>query len=575
MSADLNWAFRPRCDATPAWTALTQQFENSGRALHLRTAFAQDPSRVEHFSQRAPHLFADLSKNLIDAPTEALLLDLARQCGVETLRDAMFAGQAINTTEQRAVMHWLLRCPQAALGHDLVPNQPPALLDTAQAAIKTGVNQGLATQLEHVHHTLDAMLAYAMRVRANRAITDVVTIGIGGSDLGPQMAVRALDAYIDNGQRFHFVSNVDPHELARTLRPLQAASTLFLVASKTFTTAETMANAEAARDWFLSNGGTDINQHFAALTTNISAARDFGITACFGFWDWVGGRYSLWSAIGLPIAIAVGPVHFKAMLAGAHEMDTHFQNAPLARNLPVRLALIDVWYRNFHHFTSRSIAPYHSLLSRLPAYLQQLEMESNGKRVDVQGRALPYATAPVLWGEPGTNGQHANFQMLHQGTDVVPVEIVLAAQPNQNMLEQLSNSEHQHIQLCANALAQAQALMLGKADEGGHKHFPGNRPSTVLLLDALSPASLGALIALQEHRVFVSGAIWGINSFDQWGVELGKVLAQNLGARLQAPAGPVDVAGLDGSTAALLARLRTTLAAPDASSPGHSSQTIV
>ncbi len=547
----MPWATRPRCDATPAWAALTTQFETTGRTFDLRSAFAQDPARAEHFSQQAPHVFADLSKNLIDAPTEALLLDLAVQCGVESLRDAMFAGEPINSTEQRAVMHWLLRQPKNT------SNQSPALVDTAQAAIKIGVNQGLTAALEQVHHTLDGMLAYAQSVRSNPVITDVVTIGIGGSDLGPQMAVRALDAYIDGGQRFHFVSNVDPHELARTLRPLQAANTLFLIASKTFTTAETMANAQSARAWFIANGGTHIEQHFAALTTNVAAAQAFGITTCFGFWDWVGGRYSLWSAIGLPIAIAIGPDHFKALLAGAHEMDQHFQNAPLAHNLPVRLALIDIWYRNFHGFTSRSIAPYHSLLSRLPAYLQQLEMESNGKRVDVQGRALPYATAPVLWGEPGTNGQHAYFQMLHQGTDVVPVEIVLAAQPNQNLLKQLSNAEHQHTQLCANALAQAQALMLGKSDASGHKHFPGNRPSTMLLLDELSPQSLGALIALQEHRVFVSGAIWGINSFDQWGVELGKVLAKNLQTHLESPANLGNVADLDASTAGLLQRLRT------------------
>ncbi len=566
MNTAMPWANRPRCDHTPAWAALAEQFETTGRSFDLRKAFAQDPSRAEHFSQQAPHVFADLSKNLIDAPTEALLLDLARQCGVESLRDAMFAGQPINTTELRAVMHWLLRCPETLPQAVLASNRPTAQVDTAQAAIKSGVNQSLLVELEQVHSTLQAMLAYAQAVRANPAITDVVSIGIGGSDLGPQMVVRALDAYAD-GPRLHFVSNVDPHELARTLRPLKAASTLFLIASKTFTTAETMANAQAARAWFVAHGGTDIDQHFAALTTNVAAAQAFGIRTCFGFWDWVGGRYSLWSAIGLPIAMAIGPDPFKAMLAGAHDMDEHFRHAPLAHNLPVRLALIDIWYRNFHHFTSRSIAPYHSALARLPAFLQQLEMESNGKRVDVQGNALPFATAPVLWGEPGTNGQHAYFQMLHQGTDVVPVEIVLAAQPSQNLLKKLSNNEQkeqfkaQQTQLVANALAQAQALMQGKADAGGHKHFPGNRPSTLLLLEELSPQSLGALIALQEHRVFVQGAIWGINSFDQWGVELGKVLAKHLDKRLQ-PGEIGDESCLDASTAHLLHRLRTTLAAP-------------
>jgi glucose-6-phosphate isomerase len=318
------------------------------------------------------------------------------------------------------------------------------------------------------------------------------------------------------------------------------------VASKTFTTIETMTNARSARAWFEAQGGRDIARHFAALTTNVPAAREFGITTSFGFWDWVGGRYSLWSAIGLPVAIGIGAGGFRALLAGAHEMDLHFATQPLERNLPVRLGLLDVWNRNFHGFASRSIAPYHSALRRLPAYLQQLEMESNGKRVDVEGQPLSQASAPVLWGEPGTNGQHAYFQMLHQGTDVIPVEFIAVKTPDHAL------AGH-HELLLANALAQAQALMQGKPDAGGHRDFPGNRPSTFFLLERLDPASLGALLALHEHRVFVSGSLWGINSFDQWGVELGKVLALDIAPRLASG----DATGLDASTAGLLRRLRT------------------
>jgi glucose-6-phosphate isomerase len=306
-----------------------------------------------------------------------------------------------------------------------------------------------------------------------------------------------------------------------------------------------MTNARSAKRWFEQQGGTDTARHFAALTTNVEAARAFGITTTFGFWDWVGGRYSLWSAIGLPIAIAIGAQGFRDLLAGAHAMDTHFHEQPLERNLPVRLGLLDVWYRNFHRFGSRSIAPYHSALRRLPAYLQQLEMESNGKSVDAQGQPLPFGTSPVLWGEPGTNGQHAYFQMLHQGTDRVPVEFIATRRPAHDL------PQH-HDLLLANALAQAQALMQGKADAGGHKNFSGNRPSTFFVLDALTPASLGALLALYEHRVFTSGSLWGIDSFDQWGVELGKVLAQDLAPRLASG----DAQGLDASTAGLLTKLR-------------------
>ena len=519
---------RLRCDHTPAWKALRTLFEDTGQQFDLREAFKADPKRFNAFSQSAPHVFADLSKNKIDTATQALLFDLARQCELELHRDALFAGTQVNSTEQRAVMHFLLRNPPAA---QYIPSE-------------VAINKIADLQAE-VHATLDTMLAYAEQVRLDSDITDVVNIGIGGSDLGPQMAVLALAEFATTGKRFHFVSNVDGQELAGVLAQLKPQNTLFLVASKTFTTTETMTNAHSAKRWFESGDGIDIGRHFAALTSNVAAAKAFGINTTFGFWDWVGGRYSLWSAIGLPLAIAIGAEGFKAFLAGAHAMDTHFKETPFEQNLPVRLGLLDVLYRNFHGFTSRSIAPYSSALRRLPAYLQQLEMESNGKRVDVNGQALPYETAPVLWGEPGTNGQHAYFQMLHQGTSVVPVEFVA--------VKNLGHSLPGHNdKLLANVLAQAQALMQGKHDAGGHKHFPGNRPSTFLLLDQLTPTSLGALLALQEHRVFVSGAIWGINSFDQWGVELGKVLAQDIELRLKSG----DVLGLDASTAGLLQRLR-------------------
>jgi len=513
-----NVMMRPRCDHVPAWAALREHFDSTGSKLDLRDEFRRDEGRFQAFSQAAPHVFADLSRNLIDTQSQALLFELARECEMERHRDAMFAGEAVNNTERRAVKHWLLRAPRR---HSDDPD------------------------LALVHSTLDAMLAYAEQVRGDGAITDIVNIGIGGSDLGPQMAVAALESFAAAGKRFHFVSNIDGHELAAVLNKVRPGSTLFLVASKTFTTIETMTNARSARAWFEAEGGRDIARHFAALTTHVAAAREFGISTTFGFWDWVGGRYSIWSAIGLPVAIAIGAAGFRELLAGAHEMDRHFATTPLETNLPVRLGLLDVWYRNFHGFTSRSVAPYHSAMRRVPAYLQQLEMESNGKRVDAQGRALAFATSPVLWGEPGTNGQHAYFQLLHQGTDVVPVEFIAVKKPAHAL------AGH-HDLLLANALAQAQALMQGKADEGGHRNFPGNRPSSFFLLDALTPASLGALLALHEHRVFVSGSLWGINSFDQWGVELGKVLALDVAARLASG----DAAGLDGSTAGLLRHLR-------------------
>jgi len=523
-----------RCDRTLAWTALRGHFEAHGREFDLREAFARDGGRFESFALEAPEIFADLSKNRWDLATRKLLLELARECGLEAQRDAMFAGEPINTTEGRAVLHSALRAPR-----------------------------GTAPFSDEVHGTLDRLLAYAERVRDLGTIHDVVNIGIGGSDLGPQMVSPALDAFAHRSLDFHFVSNVDGHDIVPVLRRLDPKRTLFIVASKTFTTQETMANAQVAKAWFLEHGGRDIASHFVATTTNVKAAAAFGIDTTFGFWDWVGGRYSLWSAIGLPIAIGIGAENFRALLDGAHAMDRHFREAPLERNLPAQLGLLDVWYRNFHRFTSRSVAPYHQGLKRLPAYLQQLEMESNGKQVDLDGEPLPYATSPVVWGEPGTNGQHAYFQMLHQGSDTIPVEFIAVKQPTHEHADL-------HAKLLANCLAQSQALMLGKTTEAAlresaptasktvdattiakHRTFPGNRPSTTLLLDRLTPRSLGALIAMYEHRVFTSGALWGINSFDQWGVELGKALCNDLLPRLASG----DTGGLDGSTAGLLKRL--------------------
>ncbi len=519
---------RTRCDRTAAWPRLLAASQTFRAGFVLRQAFEADGGRYEAFSQEAPYLFADLSKNLVDAEVEKLLFALARDCGLEAHRDALFAGETVNATENRQVMHFLLRSPAPVAEHG--PQHAPA---------KT------AAELRLVHETLEAMLAYAGQIRADDAITDIVNIGIGGSDLGPQMAVLALDGFAIPGKRFHFVSNIDGHELTACLKRLKPDNTLFLIASKTFTTIETMTNATSAKAWFTAQGGTDTARHFAALTTNVSAAAAFGITTTFGFWDWVGGRYSLWSAIGLPLAIAIGAERFREFLAGAHAMDEHFRTSALAHNLPVRLGLLDVWYRNFLGFTSRSVAPYHSALRRLPAYLQQLEMESNGKSVDAEGQALAYHTSPVLWGEPGTNGQHAYFQMLHQGSEVVPVEFIAVKHAAHDL------ADHQRL-LLANVVAQAQALMTGRTDKGGHRNFSGNRPSTFLLLDELTPQSLGALIALQEYRVFVSGSIWGINSFDQWGVELGKVLAKDVETRMVSG----DLSGLDSSTAGLLSRLR-------------------
>lgn len=521
----MDWTRRPRCDETPEWATL-KRLRAAQTGFDVREAFAQDAARFARLSQSAPGVFADLSRNRIDSEAEAQLFALARACGLEAHRDALFAGEAVNTTEGRAALHPLLRAPREG---SLIAGWPTAALAGSHRAVLA---------------TLDGLLAFAERVRADPAITDVVSIGIGGSDLGPRMAVQALTPCLTPGRRVHFVSNLDGHELADTLAALRPQRTLFLVVSKTFTTLETLTNARSAREWFLTQGGTDVARHFVGITTAVEAARAFGIETTFGFWDWVGGRYSVWSAVGLALAIGIGAEGFRQFLAGAHAMDAHFRTAPLEANLPVRLGLLDVWNRDVLGFGSRCVAPYHAHLARLPAYLQQLEMESNGKRVDLAGRALAVPSAPVVWGEPGTNGQHAFFQLLHQGTEVIPVEFIAVARAQHGL------AEH-HAPLLANALAQARALMLGQVDAGGHRHFPGNRPSTFLLLDELTPYSLGALLALYEHRVFVSGSLWGIDSFDQWGVELGKQLARDLGPRLFSG----DLTGLDAATAALIGRL--------------------
>lgn len=522
------------CHQLPAWQALQTHYQSQIQHLDLRSAFAQDAGRLEALSMQAPHVFADLSKNLWTVETEKYLLQLALESQLASKRDAMLAGNVINNTEQRSVMHWLLRTPADG--------------GTLASSLNT---PGVQSALGDVHGTLVQMLALADQLRADKQITDIVNIGIGGSHLGPEVVINALEDWIDTGKNFHFVSNVDGHELGHVLRRVKPQSTLFLVASKSFTTAETMLNARSARQWFLEHGGSEdpdspcsINQHFVALTTNKAAAAQFGIQRTLGFWDWVGGRFSLWSAIGLPIAIAIGSEQFKAMLNGAHAMDAHFFAAPLQENLPIRLGLLDIWYRDFCDFSSRCIAPYSHGLRRLTAYLQQLEMESNGKSVTREGHELSVPTSPVIWGEPGTNGQHAFFQMLHQGPDVIPVEFIALRDGGKYL------GEH-HQSLVVNAIAQAQALMVGRDGDGIEKHCPGNRPSTFLLLQQLSPESLGALIALYEHRIFVSGAIWNINSFDQWGVELGKQLAKQLHVRQESR----DWSGVDASTLGLMQRL--------------------
>ena len=484
----------------------------------LSSLFVAGDDRLKLLAHDSCGMRFDFAKTHLTADAIAAFEGLARAQDFAAKREALFAGGIVNPSEGRAAEH------------------------TAQRGEGSIESVALAKTL----HDRMRTLIDAIEGEALGPIRHIVHIGIGGSALGPDLIVDAL-----SGDRLRYdvaiVSNVDGYALENAVADFDPAATLIVVASKTFTTTETMLNAGSALAWLEEHDIDDPYSRVIALTAAPEKAMEWGVdaTRVLPFPESVGGRYSLWSAIGLPIAIAIGAAGFREFLAGAHAMDTHFRKAPLAANLPVRLGLLDVWYRNFHHFSSRSVAPYHSALRRLPAYLQQLEMESNGKRVDASGAALPFGTSPVPWGESGTNGQHAYFQMLHQGTDVVPVEFVAVKKPRHSL-------QGHHDLLLANVLAQAQALMQGKADGGGHKHFPGNRPSTLLLLDDLTPASLGALIALQEHRVFVSGALWGINSFDQWGVELGKVLAKDIAQRLHNG----DASGLDGSTAGLLQMLR-------------------
>ncbi len=507
-----------------SWAALT-----AAPRQDILSLFTQTANRFADFSAALDDLLLDYSKTNLTPKTLSLLLELAQEAGVEKKRDAMFAGEKINSTENRAVLHTALRN---------VANMP-VLVD--------GVDV-----MPEVNVTLAALYAFADSVRASKDITDVVNIGIGGSDLGPAMVTGALAPYHD-GPKLHFVSNVDGAHLADTIRALNPANTLFIIASKTFTTIETMTNARSARQWIAEAlGEAAIGDHFCAVSTALDKVAAFGIAAekVFGFWDWVGGRYSVWSAIGLPVMIAVGPENFQKFLAGAHEMDTHFRTAPAGRNLPILMGLTGIWHRDICGFPARAILPYDQRLARFPAYLQQLDMESNGKRVTKSGAPVTHPTGPLVWGEPGTNGQHAFYQLIHQGTDIIPCEFLIAAHGHE------PNMRAHHQLLMANCLAQSEALMKGRTLEqaGGNPHrvFPGNRPSITLAYKTLDPRTLGRLIALYEHRVFVEAAIWDINAFDQWGVELGKELATNL---LPIVTGEKPGDKLDSSTAGLLAHL--------------------
>ncbi len=520
----------------------------SARALRIGDLLANEPDRFARFSLSLDGLLLDVSKTALTDSAWAALLGLARAAGVEARRDAMFAGEAINLTEKRAVLHTALRNRSGRAvrvdGRDVMPD----VLGT------------LARLSVFARAVRDGRIAAA----DGRPFTDVVNIGIGGSDLGPAMATQALRPFHD-GPRLHFVSNIDGSHLADTLADLDAARTLFIVASKTFTTIETMTNARSVRAWLAARlGEAAVGDHFCAVSTALDKVAAFGIHAdrVFGFWDWVGGRYSVWSAVGLPLMIAIGPERFDAFLAGAHAMDEHFRTTPLERNLPVWLGLVGIWHRNGLGYGSRAILPYDQRLARLPAYLQQLDMESNGKSVTLDGATPPEATGPIVWGEPGSNGQHAFMQLIHQGMDVVPVEVLVAARGHEPELA------HHHTILLANALAQTQALMRGRSlDEARailrgrglpvaeterlapHMVFPGNRPSVTILYPQLDPRMLGMVLALYEHRVFVEAAIWGINAFDQWGVELGKELATKLQPVLE---GKADSSGEDGSTRGLI-----------------------
>ena len=528
----------------PAWQALAAHRDVIA-ATDLRRLFATDPGRGQRMTLTAAGVHLDYSKHRVTDETLGLLVALAGQAGVRARIDAMFTGQKINATERRAVLHVALRAPRGTVirvdGEDVVPG---------------------------VHAVLDAMSAFSDKVRrgewlghTGRRIVNVVNIGIGGSDLGPVMALEALRHYSDRGMNFRFVSNVDGTDFAEAVRDLDPAETLFVVASKTFTTLETMTNARTARAWSIAGLGgdaTSVAKHFVAVSTNAEEVAKFGIDTAnmFGFWDWVGGRYSMDSAIGLSTMLAIGPDAFREMLAGFHEMDEHFRHAPFERNLPVLMGLLALWYNDFFGAQTVAVLPYDQYLKRFPAYLQQLTMESNGKRVRLDGAPVGCDTGPIYWGEPGTNGQHSFYQLIHQGTRLVPCDFILFAQTLNPL------GEH-HDLLAANVFAQGEALAFGKTAEElraegvpewlvPHRTFPGNRPSSTLLLERLTPAALGRLVALYEHAVFVQGVVWGINPFDQWGVELGKVLAKRIEPELVPGVDPCH----DSSTNALIRRYR-------------------
>ena len=542
---------QPTLTSTPSFQAL-ENHAATAEDWEMRDLFAADPQRFERMSVEAAGLFLDYSKNRLDGRTLELLVQLARERGLEARRDAMFTGEKINNTENRAVLHTALRAPRGA-----------TLVVDGQE-----VNADIHAVLDRVKTFTDAVRSGEWLGHTGKPITDIVNIGIGGSDLGPKMVVLALRHYAHPRLRMHFVSNVDGHDMDAALSQVDPETTLFIVASKTFTTAETMMNAQTARAWFLQHAPEDaLAKHFVAVSTNTEAIKTFGIDPAnmFPFWDWVGGRYSVWSAIGLPVALAVGFGYFKDFLAGAHELDEHFRTAPLEQNLPTLLALIGFWNRQFLDCASVSIAPYHQDLNRFPAYLQQLDMESNGKRVTRDGQPVDTPTCPAIWGECGTNGQHAYFQLLHQGTDVTPMDFIAALRPAHEM-------DNHHTALLANCFAQSEAFMKGKtaievradlqaqglaAEEierlTPHKTFPGNRPSNTILMERLTPSTLGALIALYEHKTFVQGVLWDVNSFDQWGVELGKVLAKKIEAELAGEPAPGQH---DSSTNGLIARAK-------------------
>ncbi len=519
----------------------------------MREMFAIDPDRFSRFSARLDDLLLDYSKNRIDGNAMSALFALAREAGVEDRRDRMWAGEAINVTENRSVLHMALRYqgdrPVTVEGKDVMPDV-------------RGV-------LAHIRAFTEAVRSGEIRGHTGEQFTDIVNIGIGGSDLGPAMVTLALEPYTRADLRSHYVSNVDGAHMHDTLKRLDPKRTLFIVASKTFTTDETMTNANSARAWLVATlGDAAVNDHFAAVSTNLAACGEFGIRQdrIFGFWDWVGGRYSVWSAIGLPVALAIGFDNFSQFLAGAAKMDKHFLETPLEQNLPVILALLGVWYRNAWGFSTHAVLPYDQRLSRLSAYLQQLDMESNGKGVTLNGKSVNWSTGPIIWGEPGTNGQHAFYQLIHQGTDIIPCDFLAAALPHESL-------PPHHDKLLANCFAQSEALMLGKTEDeviaelkgqglskarikelAPHKVFPGNRPSNTLLYRQLDPSTLGQIIALYEHKVFVQGTIWNINSYDQWGVELGKQLAKALLPKVEGKAG---AEAHDSSTQGLLAHYRS------------------